>query len=153
MEVIVFPLRANRRQKKIERLEAESSGRLKLVMHLQGILNSICGKLGMDLCACHRDLIEGAIQGLQDENRNLKHVNQGLHNFIEGLQDTNRRLLAVNAEYKGQAIRYANEIEEWETECAKCQADEVQTELEVKDGVLLGLEGPGQFRTELKCQE
>jgi hypothetical protein len=55
-------------------------------------------------------LADALIRNIQykQENASLKHTNQGLVNMIEGLQNTNRRLLAVNAEYKSQAIRWAN---------------------------------------------
>jgi hypothetical protein len=62
-----------------------------------------------------------SLEKLKRENASLKHVNQGLYNIIEGLQQTNKRLLGVNAEYKSQAIRYSNLL------------DQVQ---EVGDGVL-----------------
>lgn len=88
--------------------------------------------------------IHRKIARLEAENRNLGHVVAGQQNMIEGLMNQNKRLLAVNTEYKSQATRYAYELE---TKCDQCVykhggdilGDDVQTDIKVKDGTLVGL--------------
>jgi hypothetical protein len=77
--------------------------------------------------------IHKKIERLEAENRSLKHTNQGLVNMIEGLQNTNRRLLAVNAEYKGQAIRWSNQLDE----LVEMLPQNTQLDLWVEDGVVM----------------
>jgi hypothetical protein len=97
-----------------------------------GCTNENCPSFGIGVW-CYADQ-------LRTENRNLKHVNQGLYNMIEGLQNTNRRLLTVNAEYKGQAIGYSNLVDQVQRErdelLVLLRDNGIQTDLDVSVGVL-----------------